>query len=45
MAKINHEHAERATEVLKHEHRVIERVLSVLEGALVKLEQGGTVDK
>lgn len=35
---------ERATEALKHDHRVIERVLGVLERALFKMEQGGAVD-
>lgn len=36
---------ERATEALKHDHRVIERVLGVLERALFKMEQGGAADR
>ena len=36
---------ERATEALKHDHRVIERILGVLERALLGLEQGGEVDR
>ncbi|MEW6297848.1 MAG: hemerythrin domain-containing protein [Thermodesulfobacteriota bacterium] len=40
-----HSHVERATEVLKHEHRLIERALDVLERALVTLEQDRPADK
>lgn len=35
---------ERATEGLKHDHRVIERVIGVLELALLRLEQGKAID-
>ncbi|MFN3476407.1 MAG: DUF2249 domain-containing protein [Candidatus Methylomirabilales bacterium] len=40
-----HEPIERATEALKHDHRVIERVLGVLERALFRLEQGGAAER
>lgn len=36
----DHGHAERATEALKHDHRIIERVLRVLERSIQRLEKG-----
>ncbi|MBI3989119.1 MAG: hemerythrin domain-containing protein [candidate division NC10 bacterium] len=36
----NHGHAKRATEALKHDHRIIERVLRALERSIQRLEEG-----
>lgn len=44
MMEHTHSHAERATEVLKYEHRQIERVLDVLQGVLVSLAQDQPVN-
>lgn len=40
----DHKHAERATEALKQDHRIIERVLKVLERTIQRLEQGWPVE-